>query len=302
MTRLVCALSILLFSSALAEVPDRAELMKPAPNPAWAAYPLDKTGVVEIEPGLYTYEARFIRAMFMVTGDGVIATDPISPEIAEQYLAAIREVTDEPIKYLVYSHYHWDHISGGQVFKDAGAQIVAQENCVAHMREVPNPDVVPPDITFSDNYTLELGGHKLDLVYLGPSHSDCLIFMRPDIGDYMFIVDIVTPGGTPGSNMADSQPHTYLKALEALDALPFEAVISGHGPILAHHSAVTERRRYLETLMAAVKAEFEAGRRTGPEFDANVRAKLEDFEHLSNFEAWAPGNIERIRTFYTIGW
>jgi len=284
------------------EISNRAELMQPAPNPAWTAWPLDRKGVIEIEPGLYTYEAGFIRGMFMVTGDGVIAADPISPEVATDYLAAIREVTDEPIKYLVYSHYHWDHIRGGQVFKDAGAQIVAHENCATHLRDVPNEDVVMPDITFSGNYTIELGGHALELIYVGPSHSDCLVFMRPDIGNYMFVVDVVTPGGIPGSHMADSQPHTYLQALKALEGLEFDAMISGHGAVLAHPSAVSERIRYFETLMAAVKAEFDAGRRGGPEFEANVRAQLKDFEHMSNFEAWVPGNIERVRTFYTIGW
>ena len=288
-------------------VPDRAALMQPAPNPAWTAWPRDLKGVMEIAPGVYTYEAGPIRAMFMVTGEGVIATDPISPEVAADYLAAIRSVTDEPIKYLVYSHSHWDHIRGGQVFKDAGAEIVAQENCVAAFTSVPNDEVPMPDITFKDTLTLELGGRSLELIYVGPSHSDCLIFMRPDSdgsdgGPYLFVVDLVTPGGTPGAHMADSQPHTYLAALKAVDALDFQAIIPGHGPAVAHRSAVGERARYLETLMAAVRDEFAAGRRNGPEFEANVRAAISDFEHLSNFEAWSPGNINRVRTFYTIGW
>ena len=64
--------------------------------------------------------------MFVVTSDGVIATDPISygrPEAAKTYIDEIKKVSDKPIKYLIYSHHHYDHIAGGQPFEDAGARI-----------------------------------------------------------------------------------------------------------------------------------------------------------------------------------
>jgi glyoxylase-like metal-dependent hydrolase (beta-lactamase superfamily II) len=62
--------------------------------------------------------------MFVVTKDGVIATDPIAygrPNGGQQYVDEIKKVTDKPIKYLIYSHHHYDHIAGGKAFKDAGA-------------------------------------------------------------------------------------------------------------------------------------------------------------------------------------
>ena len=59
----------------------------------------------------------------MVTPDGVIATDPLTPKDAKQMREEIRKVTDKPVKYLVYSHHHYDHIAGGKPFKEAGATV-----------------------------------------------------------------------------------------------------------------------------------------------------------------------------------
>src|SRR5262245_43992188 len=67
---------------------------------------------------------------FIVTNDGVIATDPIGygrPTGGQQYIDEIKKVTDKPIRFLIYSHHHFDHIAGGKAFKDAGARIIAHK-------------------------------------------------------------------------------------------------------------------------------------------------------------------------------
>jgi glyoxylase-like metal-dependent hydrolase (beta-lactamase superfamily II) len=73
--------------------------------------------------------------MFIVTLAGVIATDPISygrPQAAITIVEEVRKMTDAPIKYLIYSHHHYDHIAGGKPFKDAGATVIAHRR--AHER------------------------------------------------------------------------------------------------------------------------------------------------------------------------
>ena len=73
----------------------------------------------------YLFRYGFHQSLFVVTPDGVIATDPIAflrPVAATTYIAEIRKITQAPIKYLVYSHHHYDHIAGGKPFKDAGAR------------------------------------------------------------------------------------------------------------------------------------------------------------------------------------
>ena len=70
--------------------------------------------------------------MFVVTSDGVIATDPIGlgrPQAVTTYIDEIKKVTSQPIKYVIYSHSHYDHITGGKPFKDLGATLHRPQEC-----------------------------------------------------------------------------------------------------------------------------------------------------------------------------
>src|SRR3990172_12216642 len=80
----------------------------------------------KITDNVYIFRYQYHQSMFVVTPAGVIATDPIAylrPAAETTYLAEIRKITRAPIKYLVYSHHHYDHIAGGKPFKDAGATV-----------------------------------------------------------------------------------------------------------------------------------------------------------------------------------
>src|SRR3954453_21661024 len=93
------------------------------------------------------YAFRYVghQSMFVVTPDGVIATDPIAylrPQAATTYIDEIRKVSAAPIRYVVYSHHHYDHIAGGRPFKALGATFVAHRNAKAHLEQLRNPDVV----------------------------------------------------------------------------------------------------------------------------------------------------------------
>src|SRR5882672_1606389 len=116
-----------------------------AQQPPYATTKVDGT------ENVYIFRAGNHQSMFVVTKAGVIATDPIGygrPEMVKTYIAEIRKVTDQPIKYLVYSHHHYDHISGGQPFKDAGATIVAHKRAKERILAQQDPLMVPPDETF----------------------------------------------------------------------------------------------------------------------------------------------------------
>lgn len=279
--------------------PSIEELLKPAPNPAWNRFGFSGHETTKIADGVYAFRGGGTRSIFMVTDDGVIATDPIDPNWAKVFREEIAKVTDKPVKYVVYSHEHWDHVRGGQIFKDEGAQFVAHENCVRHFYDLPNPDIVMPDITFSDDYTLELGGRTLDLLYFGPNHGDCMVVMRPDPGDYLFIVDLVTPGGAPLGFMPDYAPHHWVRTLKEIEALDYKAIIGGHGPMLSHPTAVTERRQYLEALMAATQQAMASG---GNPFELHKEIRVPEFSHLRGYDSRIEDNARRMLTFYGIGW
>ena len=257
----------------------------------------------QIGPGVYTFSHEGARNIFLVTDAGVIATDPISKPAAALLLQEIQAITDQPIKYVVYSHQHWDHIKGGQVLKDAGATFISHHQCMKHFHRHINPDVVPPDITFEgSSYDLTLGGRTLELRYFGRNHGDCLIVMRIPEEKALFIVDLVTPGGVSGGSgwMNDYYPKDYIRSLlEIEQQLDFDHMIGGHGVPLAPKSAVTERRLYLEALMAAVKAELDKGT---PRAQLLDNIDLPEFRHLRNYDTHMKLNAERMRVYYAIGW
>ena len=112
------------------------------------ARPQIQTTKVDGTDGVYIFRNGGYQSMFIVTTDGVIATDPIAygrPTGGADYVAEIRKVTSQPIKLLIYSHHHYDHIAGGKAFKDAGATVVAHKRAKERLAVIKDPHTVLPD-------------------------------------------------------------------------------------------------------------------------------------------------------------
>src|SRR5712691_9129213 len=122
-------------------------------TPALAQRPQIQTTKVEGTDGVYIFRNGGHQSMFIVTKDGVIATDPIAygrPTGGQDYIAEIKKVTDKPVKYLIYSHHHYDHIAGGKPFKDAGATIVAHHRAKERLAQLKDPSTPLPDQVVGD--------------------------------------------------------------------------------------------------------------------------------------------------------
>lgn len=277
------------------------------PSFALSAEPLAKDKLIEttkVADGVYVFRWWVYRNVFIVTDEGVIATDPMNPKAAGLLMQEIKKVTDKPVKYVVYSHQHWDHISGGKIFKEAGAKFISQEGCIKHFERRPNPAVVMPDITFPDKYQLTLGGKTLELQYFGANHGDCLVTMRLPEEKMIFIVDIVTPKRVAFRTMPDFLPDEWIRSLREIEQLDFDKVISGHGPgsmpAISPRSSVREQREYLEDLIAAVKVEWDKGVRNPVALRQTV--KLPKYKDWRSYNEWLSMNVERIWAYYHMGW
>ena len=100
-----------------------------AGNAAAQNPPQTSTKKVDGTENVYIFRYGGHQSIFIVTPQGVIATDPISYlRPAQPYIDAIKAVTDKPIKYVIYSHHHYDHIAGSKPFKDLGATFVGQRS------------------------------------------------------------------------------------------------------------------------------------------------------------------------------
>src|SRR6266404_6461224 len=114
----------------------------------------------------------------------IIAADPASyRRPAQPYIDAIKAVTDKPVKYVIYSHHHYDHIAGGKPFKDLGATFISHRRAKERLLELKKQnallaDVVMPDQVVDGKKTITLGGTAVELSYLGRNHSDGSLVMR----------------------------------------------------------------------------------------------------------------------------
>ena len=256
----------------------------------------------ELAPGLYSFGSFGERSIFVVTPDGVIATDPTNAGHAAAMRAAIAEVTDQPVRYLVYSHQHWDHVAGGQLFKDEGATVISHRNCVAHFRDLPNPAVVMPDKTVDGGERIELGGRALKLMYFGRNHGDCLLVMQLEGTDVLFVGDLVTPWSVGLGFMPDYDPGEYLRTLKEIEALPgWERMVGNHGIPVAPKAALNQRRRYLEALMTAVRAAMDRNELQNEALYASIEL-AEEFRQMRGYDRQIQRAAERIASYYGMGW
>jgi len=260
--------------------------------------------VKKIGDGLYVFRWWVYRNIFIVTDEGVIVTDPLNPKAAKLLQKEIRKITDKPVKYVVYSHNHHDHISGGTVFKAEGATFVGHENIVKELTDHPSLVTPMPEITFKDTYSLTLGGRTLELTYFGANHGESLVVMRLPKEKILFVVDIVTPRRVAFRNMPDFFPDEWIRSLKEIEELDFDYVVSAHGPpnqpAIDPASVVREQRVYLEDLMAAVKGAMDAGTHSPDALKKSV--KLPKYENWQYYKEWLPMNIERIWAYYHMGW
>ena len=237
--------------------------------------------------------------MFVVTGDGVIATDPINPTAATAMRDEIRKVTDQPVKYLVYSHEHWDHVLGGEVFRREGAKIVSQRNCLAAFERMPNRELAMPDLTFGERHDLTLGKTTVQLHYFGRNHGNCMTVMLLPKEKILYIVDIVTPNLVGFRSLPDFFPSDWARSLREIEKLDFERIIPDHGPASAPASAVRETREYIEDLIAAVK---EAMQTTSDVGKIQSMVKLPKYENWYGYKDWLAMNVERVFRQFQMGW
>ena len=183
---------------------------------------------------MYIFRNGNHQSMFIVTPEGVIATDPVGygrPTAGQDYIDEIRKITQAPIRYLIYSHHHFDHIAGGKAFKDAGATVVAHKRAKERWSGSRIRTRCIPDETVDDKRTITLGGTALKLSYHGLNHSDSTLVMRLPKERIIFVVDTIPVGSVPGRGFIDFYPLETEDFIKQVLAMDWDRMIPGHpGP------------------------------------------------------------------------
>ena len=253
---------------------------------------------VEVADGVFSYQGpETYVSMFVVTGDGVIAVDPINTGHSEGLVAAIKAVTSQPIRYLVHTHNHWDHSGGGQVFKDEGATILAHVDAYNWMRDNPRDDLLVPDESWGGaRKDIVLGGRTLELHHFGPSHGQGMtipVVAGERIG---YIADLVAPNRLPFFTMPDFNVTGLENTLEGILTLDTSRIIFTHNarpnPLQGGTAqVVADTLQYLRDLRAAIAAEIASGT---PYRQAPEAVRLPKYESWAMYDQWLALNAWKI--------
>ena len=254
------------------------------------------TTKVDGTDNVYVFRYGGAQAMFVVTKEGVIATDPISygrPQAATTYLEEIKKVTNQPVRYMIYSHHHFDHIAGGKPFKDAGATFIAHKRAKDRLEQLKDPHTVIPDETVDTNRTITLGGTTLELTYLGLNHSDSSLVMRLPAEKIIFIVDWLPIGSLPGRGMIDSYPIEWEDSIKNVLAMDWERLIPGHpgaGGRLGTKKDAQEMLTFLQETSAEVKKAAHEGKCW---YTVEKEIKLPKYASIPGYEQALPFILRR---------
>jgi glyoxylase-like metal-dependent hydrolase (beta-lactamase superfamily II) len=277
---------------------------QPAQPPATPPPPFATTKVPGTE-NVYIFRYQGHQAIFIVTPAGVIATDPIGylrPQAVKTYIDEIRKVTKAPIKYLIYSHHHYDHIAGGKPFKEAGAIVVAHRRAKEHLAKLKHPDVVVPDVGTGDRHVINLGGTRLELHYVGRNHSDNSLVMYLPKEKLIFTVDFIPIETVHFRNMLDGWVIEWEDSLRKVLAMNWERMIPGHpyaGGRLGTKADVQNLLQYMLDLSAAVKVAADQGKC----WDAAIKeVSLPKYEKWGAYSQYFAGNVERYCSYWGRGY
>ena len=242
-----------------------------------------------------TDESSLGNTGFVIGSDGVLVVDSFgTPAAAEKLLAEIRSRTKLPIRYVVNTHFHGDHVGGNAVFAKAGAVILGHENVRAWARREWQKDLTPeqrardaaitlPDVTYRDRATVWLGDRRVEMFHRpGHTGSDSIVVV-PD-ASVVFGGDLVLHQAIANTQLARTD--AWIATLdELLRDYPSSTFVPGHGD-LSRALDVRLFRDYLRNLRLAV-ARARAEGKSGATLVEAVKPQLQSrygswtwFEHV----------------------
>ena len=240
-----------------------------------------KREITKVTGDIYRFQNKFHVNVFVITGEGVVVTDPINADAAGWLTAEIKKMTDQPITHLVYSHSHGDHASGGSAYG-------AIPTIIAHANAPDSIDGMVPTVRFDDEFNFNQGSKTFELTYLGPGHGTDLIAMviRPE--NVGFVVDAVSAKRLfyrdfPGANVDD-----WINQVRKVQSLDFDVFVGGHG-VVGAKSDVGDGLAYLTELRAAVLEGLKAGKSVD---DLSRDIRMEKYKDWGSYDQWRALNIQ----------
>ncbi len=239
-------------------------------------------------------------AGFVITNEGVVVFDTLgTPALGEELLAAIRNLTRQPIRRVIVSHYHADHFYGIPAFKGPGTQVWAHEAGRAYLendasrqrlaertrtlsRWVPAGMPLPePDRWLEEDETFQLGGLTFRVLHLGPAHTAEDLALLVEEERVLFVGDVMFGGRLPFVGEADSK--AWIAAIDRVAAFEPQVLVGGHGR--ASYDAAADLRLTRDYLAFLRKVMGDAAHALEDFEEAYAKTDWSRYSHLPAFEA-----------------
>ena len=252
----------------------------------------NRTGILrQLIPGHYVFSSTSFNSGVIATSEGVVVLDALSSEgIARQERETIANVIKQPVRFLVSSTFHNNYTWGNVAYQDVIR--IGHEDYRSDLLAQMQRDRAPledqkarlPQVTFRDRLTLRLGGKEIQILYLGRGHTrgDSIIFVPQDRIAYvseLFFSDQFL-------YINDGYGVSWLKTLDAVEAIPADIIVPGHGPIPEDpretRQGLQRFRQMLVDLRDAVQKEISRG---ATEDQAAAAIQLPQYEKLQGYKS-----------------
>lgn len=219
-------------------------------------------------------------------------------KFAEEIYRAIRSETDLPIRYVILTHMHPDHVLGASLFAQAGAEVIGHEKLTRALQDRAQAyltnfgrlieddtfigtQIALPDRLVEAQENLDLGGRSLVLKAWPNAHTGTDVTVGDPTSGILFTGDLMFHEHAPA---LDGTVLGWLDVLQEMQALPYTQIMPGHGgPILDWPVSAAPLRGYLDLLITDTRAAIARGDRLGVALEVIAQSQSEDWQLFDLF-------------------